>query len=132
MLVVKKKYVKPQLEQLAAQHGMQKHRVHEIKSEDTEFDEMGNVNELLAEFGSPLYIVSEKSVRNLYRSFRDAFTAPGLDTVIGYSYKTNYLPAVCAIFQQEGAWAEVVSGTPHANPSSTMSITGCALPRLAA
>lgn len=110
LVAVKKKYETPRLEQLATQQGMQKHRVHEIKSEDSDFDEMGDVNELLAEFGSPLYIVSEKSVRTLYRSFRDAFTAPGIDTIIGYSYKTNYLPAVCAIFQQEGAFAEVVSG----------------------
>ena len=82
LVAAKKKYETPRLEQLATQQGMQKHRVHEIKSEDGEFDEMGDVNELLAEFGSPLYIVSEKAVRTLYRSFRDAFTAPGIDTII--------------------------------------------------
>ena len=27
-----------------------------------------------------------------------------------WSYKTNYLNAVCKIFHQEGSWAEVVSG----------------------
>jgi diaminopimelate decarboxylase len=27
-----------------------------------------------------------------------------------WSYKTNYLNAVCNVFHQEGSWAEVVSG----------------------
>ena len=27
-----------------------------------------------------------------------------------WSYKTNYLDAVCNVFHQEGSWAEVVSG----------------------
>lgn len=27
-----------------------------------------------------------------------------------WSYKTNYMNAVCRIFHQEGSWAEVVSG----------------------
>jgi len=27
-----------------------------------------------------------------------------------WSYKTNYLGAICSIYHQEGAWAEVVSG----------------------
>jgi diaminopimelate decarboxylase len=29
---------------------------------------------------------------------------------IAWSYKTNYLDAICSVFHREGAWAEVVSG----------------------
>jgi len=74
------------------------------------FDEPLGIKPLLEEFGSPLFVVSEKVLRAQYRWFRDTFTASGADTCIAYSYKTNYLPAVCAALHQEGAWAEVVSG----------------------
>ncbi len=65
---------------------------------------------LLAEFGSPLFILSESILRETYRRFCREFARGGTKVQIAYSYKTNYLPAVCAIFHQEGAIAEVVSG----------------------
>jgi diaminopimelate decarboxylase len=75
-----------------------------------EFDESYDPAALLREFGSPLFVISENTLRGLFRNFRDTFSEPGIDTTIAYSYKTNYLPAVCAILHEEGAWAEVVSG----------------------
>ncbi len=65
---------------------------------------------LLAEFGSPLFILSELMLRETYRRFCREFARGGTKVQVAYSYKTNYLPAVCAIFHQEGAIAEVVSG----------------------
>jgi len=65
---------------------------------------------LLAEYGSPLYVVSEKRLRRDYQAFAGAFSEPFLDTRIAYSVKTNYLPTVCTILREEGAWMEVVSG----------------------
>ncbi len=109
MIKAKRAYVPPRME-LLSPLGMQKHRTVDIAAADAGFDDIGDVGALLAKFGSPLYIVSEKSLRSLYRSFRDTFTAPNVDTIVAYSYKTNYLPAVCSILHQEGAWAEVVSG----------------------
>jgi len=102
-------YTAPRLE-LITPRSMQKHRTVDISSADSALDDIGDVKGLLREFGSPLFILSEKTLRAQYRSFRDTFTAPGIDTVVAYSYKTNYLPAVCSILHQEGAWAEVVSG----------------------
>lgn len=102
-------YAAPKLE-LITPRSMQKHRMVDISSAESALDDIGDVRTLLQEFGSPLYILSEKMLRAQYRSFRDTFTAPGIDTVVAYSYKTNYLPAVCSILHQEGAWAEVVSG----------------------
>ncbi|MBM3390609.1 MAG: diaminopimelate decarboxylase [Betaproteobacteria bacterium] len=109
MAKTKKAYVPPRLELLSSL-GMQKHRTVDISAADSGSEDIGDVKALLAEFGSPLYVVSEKTLRSVFRTFRDTFTAPGIDTVVAYSYKTNYLPAVCAILHQEGAWAEVVSG----------------------
>lgn len=109
MQKTKQAYVPPRVE-LLSPLAMQKHRTVDIAAAGTSVDEVGDVGALLAEFGSPLYIVSETALRSLFRSFRDTFTAPSVDTVVAYSYKTNYLPAICSILHQEGAWAEVVSG----------------------
>ncbi len=72
-----------------------------------------DVRELLGQFGSPLFVVSEEALRQLYKGFHSAFSMPGIDTRVAYSYKTNYLPAICAILHAEGAWAEVVSGAEY-------------------
>lgn len=69
-----------------------------------------DARQLVAEHGTPLFVISERRLREDFRKFRSTFTHPHFDTRIAYSVKTNYLPAVCAILRSEGAWAEVVSG----------------------
>ena len=73
------------------------------------FEEVDDVEKLLNKYDSPLFLLSEKKLRSKYNEFKDAFTEEGIETIIGYSYKTNYLPALCSILKQEGAWAEVVA-----------------------
>lgn len=68
------------------------------------------VSDLLAEHGSPLYVVSEKTIREKYKKANHAFTTRYPKVQFAWSYKTNYLDAVCRVFHQEGSWAEVVSG----------------------
>jgi len=68
------------------------------------------VKDLIKEFGSPLYVLSEKTIRSVYREAFEAFSTRYPRIQLAWSYKTNYLNAVCKIFHQEGAWAEVVSG----------------------
>lgn len=68
------------------------------------------INDLVQRFGSPLWVVSEASLRGKYRELYRAFSTRYSRVVIAYSYKTNFLSGVCALFHQEGAWAEVVSG----------------------
>lgn len=68
------------------------------------------VSTLASKYGSPLYVVSEKTLREKYRDFMKALQAMYQDAHIAYSYKTNYLSGICGVFHQEGAWAEVVSG----------------------
>ncbi len=68
------------------------------------------VEELLHRFGSPLYVVSEATLRAKYQAMLQAFSLRYPRVIIAYSYKTNYLSAVCSVLKQMGAWAEVVSG----------------------
>ncbi|MEE3715188.1 alanine racemase [Tumidithrix elongata RA019] len=67
------------------------------------------VDDLVAQFGSPLFVYSERSLRRKFRTMRHAFTTRYPDVTFGWSYKTNYLKAICAILHQEGAIAELVS-----------------------
>lgn len=69
-----------------------------------------NVADLIAEHGSPLFVLSEKTIRETYKKAKKAFTTRYPKVQFAWSYKTNYLDAVCSIFHQEGSWAEVVSG----------------------
>jgi diaminopimelate decarboxylase len=68
------------------------------------------VPELLETYGSPLYVISERTLRDTFRKSKHAFTTRYPKVQYAWSYKTNYLDAVCRIFHQEGSWAEVVSG----------------------
>ncbi|MBI3953756.1 MAG: alanine racemase [Chloroflexi bacterium] len=68
------------------------------------------VDELVHRYGSPLWVVSEITLRSKYQSMYRAFSLRYPRVAVAYSYKTNYLSGVCSILHQEGAWAEVVSG----------------------
>ncbi len=68
------------------------------------------VGELISRFGSPLFVISEKRIRKLYKQARQAFETRYPRVQFAWSYKTNYLSAVCNVYHQEGSWAEVVSG----------------------
>jgi len=67
------------------------------------------VSKLIEEYGSPLFVLSEKKIRENYRSAKRIFETRYPKVQFAWSYKTNYLNAVCNTFHQEGSWAEVVS-----------------------
>ncbi len=67
------------------------------------------IDDLAERFGSPLFVLSERKLRENVRRLFSAFQTRYPDVIYGWSYKTNYLGAVCQTFHQEGAWAEVVS-----------------------
>lgn len=69
-----------------------------------------SVRELIEQFGSPLWVVSEADLREKYKDLSRAFSTRYPKVAVAYSYKTNFLSGICALFHQEGAWAEVVSG----------------------
>ncbi len=67
------------------------------------------VKDLIEEHGSPLFVLSERTIRQTYKQAYSAFTTCYPNVQFAWSYKTNYMNAVCRIFHQEGSWAEVVS-----------------------
>lgn len=67
------------------------------------------IDKLLAQYGSPLFVLSEKRLRDNVRRVKRAFSTRYPKVRYAWSYKTNYLNSVCSVFHQEGAWAEVVS-----------------------
>jgi diaminopimelate decarboxylase len=54
--------------------------------------------------------MSEKIIRDTVKKAKKAFGTRYPKVQFAWSYKTNYLNAICSIFHQEGSWAEVVSG----------------------
>ncbi|NPA14673.1 MAG: diaminopimelate decarboxylase [Aquificae bacterium] len=67
------------------------------------------IEKLVEEYGSPLFVFSERKLRQQFRRFRQAFETRYPNVEFTWSYKTNYLKAICAILHQEGETAEVVS-----------------------
>ena len=72
--------------------------------------ESNSVSTLIKNWGSPLFVISEKQIRRNYQSANRIFKTRYPKVQFAWSYKTNYINAVCNIFHQEGSWAEVVSG----------------------
>lgn len=68
------------------------------------------VRQLAGKYGSPLFVLSEKQIRKNIVNANRVFGTRYPKVQFAWSYKTNYLDAVCRIFHQEGSWAEVVSG----------------------
>ncbi|CAH2714887.1 Diaminopimelate decarboxylase [Neobacillus rhizosphaerae] len=67
------------------------------------------IKELDQEFGSSFYLLDINKLRNNYQKIDSAFKRRYQNFIIGYSYKTNYLPYLCSVMSQLGAYAEVVS-----------------------
>lgn len=69
------------------------------------------VTQLVRQFGSPLYILDEETLRTACRQYREAFKQyyPGQSQVL-YASKAWSCLAVCAIAASEGLGIDVVSG----------------------
>ena len=63
--------------------------------------------------GSPLYLLDAAELLRRYRLVADGFCRAYPATVVAYSYKTNYLPALCGLLREAGAWAAVFSELEH-------------------
>jgi diaminopimelate decarboxylase len=69
-----------------------------------------SVASMIKEYGSPLFVMSERTIRKTYKDAVRAFKTRYPKVQFAWSYKTNYINAICNVFHQEGSWAEVVSG----------------------
>ncbi len=61
------------------------------------------------QYGDSFYILDSEKFKANYQELLDSFRSIYENTSIGYSYKTNYLPKLCSIVNQQNGYAEVVS-----------------------
>ena len=71
--------------------------------------EYDDLLKLEKEYGESFYLSDRGLFRKNLIEMRDAFRKYYEKTNIAYSFKTNYMPAICEIVREEAAYAEVVS-----------------------
>jgi diaminopimelate decarboxylase len=102
-------YSKPSLVKVSnplyAKHGSSAQTYHFVR----ESIEGVSIDQLVADFGSPLFVFSERLLREKYKEAKAAMQSVYPHVTFSWSYKTNYLNAICQVFHDEGAIAEVVS-----------------------
>jgi diaminopimelate decarboxylase len=69
-----------------------------------------DTTELAREFGTPLYVYDEETLRGQCRAFRQAFESRYPNTNVAYAAKAYLGRAMAAIAAQEGMHMDVVSG----------------------
>ena len=67
------------------------------------------INKISDLHGDSFYVFQRDVLRKNYFEMSEAFTSIYPNTVIGYSFKTNYSPAICSELLALGCYAEVVS-----------------------
>lgn len=67
------------------------------------------LNNLAEEYGTPFYLMDGNVYLANIKDFQEAFLCRYDKLVVGYSFKTNYVPALCKIAKCAGCYAEVVS-----------------------
>ena len=83
------------------------------KVNDQDHLEIGgcDVPTLLQQFGSPLYVLDEETVRESCRQYQESFkTHYSGESLVIYASKAWNCLAVCALVEQEGLGIDVVSG----------------------
>ncbi len=68
------------------------------------------IKKLIEQYGSPLFVISERIIKEKYGLFRTALDKYYPNSQIAYSVKTNYLPGVLSVMKSFSSWAEAVSG----------------------
>ena len=69
-----------------------------------------NAVDLARDFGTPLYVFDEETLRGQCRAFQEAFRSRYRDTAVAYAAKAYLGRALAAIVAQEGMDLDVVSG----------------------
>lgn len=105
---MKKNYMAPNIERNSAGN-MNKYGAKSVVRHQDKIDGIP-IKEIVEQYGSPLLVFSESQIRRRYRRLLDVMQMHYPNVQQAWSYKTNYLGAICNIYHQEGAIAEVVSG----------------------
>ncbi|MEH7356503.1 diaminopimelate decarboxylase [Neobacillus drentensis] len=89
-------------------HAETGNEVNPVNNENILFDYQ-TIQKLDKQFGSSFYLLNVDKLRDNYQKIEEAFKSKYESFIIGYSYKTNYLPYLCKQLSELGAYAEVVS-----------------------
>lgn len=71
--------------------------------------DFSQIDNLAKKYGTPYYIMEPDIYLHNIKSFVHAFKERHDKIIVGYSFKTNYVPALCRIAKDFGCYAEVVS-----------------------
>jgi len=82
-----------------------------------------SIESLVETCGSPLFVFSERTLTARFHEIASAFSTRYPNVNMAWSYKTNYLDAVCCALHREGAMAEVVSDFEY-DKARRLGITG--------
>ena len=85
-----------------------------------------DVTELAKEYGTPLYIYDEATIRTMAKTFVKEFGTRYTNTVVAYASKAFLTKAMARIANEEGLSLDVVSGGEIA--AATVSYTHLTLP----
>ena len=69
-----------------------------------------NANDLASQYGTPVYVLDEATLRARCRSFVQEFQRRHADTQVVYASKAYINPALANLFSEEGLGLDVVSG----------------------
>ena len=69
-----------------------------------------DVLELTSEFGTPLYVYDEGTIRSMCREFVEEFTSRYNNSLVTYASKAFINPAIASLIHDEGMGLDVVSG----------------------
>lgn len=82
-----------------------------ISTEDNTLTiESCNAVSLVKEYGSPLYVLSESTIRDKFREIQSEFLDKHPDTIAAYASKAFLTTAFAKLVNQEGFYMDVVSG----------------------
>lgn len=72
------------------------------------------LDEIARKYGTPYYLMDGDRYLANIKAFQEAFRSRYSKLIVGYSFKTNYVPALCKIAKEAGCYAEVVSEMEYA------------------
>ncbi len=67
------------------------------------------LDKISEEVGNSFYVINESNYLKNITDLKNAFLKFHDKIIIGYSYKTNYIPKLCKLAKENGVYAEVVS-----------------------
>lgn len=70
------------------------------------YDYLKKISEV---YGDTFYLLDSAKFLNNYKEMLSAFRLFYKNTHIAYSYKTNYVPKLCKLIEENGGYAEIVS-----------------------